>query len=154
MELWYGRAMDAYANNLEASRNKLHYLEHHQGPGPALDFGRKCLLDGNWRGRLPFILVDAHLALSQSNQDQAYLANDDVWKDIASVYEGYLLRFPNSVQDRSTYAFLACRAGKWDIANRQFDLLGDNAIAGQFGSRADYFYWRGKAVAATQPARP
>jgi hypothetical protein len=154
LNTWFSRAMEAYTNNFDACSEKMHYLMKYRDADAAIEFGRACLASGNWQGRIPFVLVDAHLDIAYRQRGDSYLGQDEVWKDSSTVCENYLKRYPHSARDRSFYTTLACRAGKWEIANREFQRLGDDAVIERFGGRADYAYWKRKAIAATQPTRP
>ncbi len=109
-----------------------------------LAFGRECVKAGNWDARVPFLLIEAHLALSEyprgdrstfaASPDPAYFAVSEVWDDVQSVYEPYLKRFPTAHRDRSKYARLACWASQWAEANRQFQVLGKNVDRSVFSS--------------------
>jgi hypothetical protein len=99
-----------------------------------LRFGRELLKDQNWEAKLPFFLVNVHHAIAQRQKYKFdYYKNDDVWKDIQSVYEGYLAEYPDEALARSTYARLAGWAGKFDVADRQFEILKDKAVPEVFG---------------------
>lgn len=154
MEKWWKRAMDASPDNYQACTSKLYYLEPkwYGSPGDMIDFGRECLSGGNWEGRIPFILVDAHWTVSQypSSLKEDYYAQPDVWKDIQSVYEPFLARYPTAAWDRSYYAYYATRAGQWAIARKQFAKLGDKPELTPFGNQEAYNYLVAKAKAMTE----
>ena len=65
--------------------------------------------------------------------------------DVNTVFSKYLVLYPNANRDRSQYAKLACTAGRWRIANSQFNLLGDNAAVDVFAGQATINYLRKKA---------
>jgi len=112
-----------------------------------LDFARQCMAGRNWRGRLAFILLEAHLMLSNQADDKIqYLRQPEVWKDIRQVYETQLELFPQAVFDRSYYALMANQCGKWAEADRQFKMLGDKPDLKVFVSMASYNYQRKKAA--------
>jgi hypothetical protein len=150
VDRWFDRAKQADPNNLTAYRAKLLYLQpkwHGDAQGQdMLAFGRECAKAGNWEARVPFLLIEAHESLSKypkgdrtdfaSNPDPAYFALPGVWADVQSVYEPYLKRFPAAHAERSKYARLACWAGQWPEANRQFQVLGNNVDRAVF-SNAD-----------------
>jgi hypothetical protein len=114
-----------------------------------LAFGRECLQTGNWKARLPFILVEAHENLSQYNRDNpaAYFTQPQVWPDIKSVFEPYLKQYPSAAYDRSRYALFACRCGQWDEAHRQFTQLGKDADVRPFGNPGTLEQLRREAAA-------
>ncbi len=145
MEMWFQRAMAIDPGNASACANKLNFLLHHSDFDSALAFGRECVATGNWKSRLPFILVDAHV-LHTATEGEAYLTQDAAWQDIHNVYDSYLQRFPAAVTDRSYYAWIACRAGKWKEANSIFQQLGDEAVPEKFGGAANMEYFQRKAA--------
>jgi hypothetical protein len=155
METWWGRAMEADPDDYNACWLKMSYL----GPramGSATEmirFGRECVSGGNWEGRLPFILVDAHVRLAgyETDPDAYFTGSPDVWRDIRSVFEPYLMRYPRSVRDRSNYAYHAARCGQWEVARRQFEILGDDPDLESFGTRDAYEYLRRRAKNGGRP---
>jgi len=149
METWFKRAMEADPDNYDACSRKLYYLypRWHGSHEEMIEFGRECLNTANWRAGLPHLLVQAHDAIAQESTDTAeYYQRPDVWRDIQDVYEGNLLNFPDDVYHRSQYAKAAARCGKWQVANKQFTILGDKAQLSVFGSNASLEYLRKKAA--------
>jgi hypothetical protein len=153
MEKWYRRAMRADPNNYTAASRKLYYLEPkwHGDEKSMLEFGRECLETRNWKGRLPFILIEAHLKLSHyplaekgklagytRQPKPEYFQRPGVWKDVRAVYGAYLQLYPKAVPERSVYARLACWSGQWDEAHRQFKILGDSPRLVVFGGKQQY----------------
>lgn len=154
MELWWKRAMQADPDNYAACTSKLYYLEPkwYGSADAMIDFGRECLRGGNWEGRIPFVLVDAHEDLSKYASDpDEYYTKPEVWKDLKSVYEPFLARYPNAVWDRSYFAWYATQCGQWDEAKKQFDLLGDNPELKPFGTKEAYEYLRDRAKNGGKP---
>lgn len=163
MEEWFARAMKADPNNFQACALKAEYLQPkwHGSEKDLLAFGRECLAGKNWKARLPLILADAHLTLSYYRRDEKsgalvlgevwgetdpkYWTRAEVWKDVQAAYEGCLAQLPRAMFDRSMYAKLACWCGQWEIADRQFTILGDNVRLDAFNSRAEYERLRAKA---------
>ena len=135
MELWFGRAMTADPDNYEACKAKLYYLEPKwYGSGDEmLKFGRECLAGGNWDAGIPYILVKAHLDLSeyganglQSKPQRDYFTNNpQAWKDIESVYSEHRKHRPKSVMHDLMIARVAEWCGAWGMANQMFDEVGD-----------------------------
>lgn len=156
METWYQRAMKAYPDYYAAAQRKLYYLyPRWRGSHEAMiEFGRECLATENWRGGIPFILLDAHEAVSRERADENHLARPETWNDLQRVFEGHLLNTPSDVYRRSQFARLATRAEKWGVADEQFKVLGDNADFSFFGGKSSYDHYRRKAarLARTSPA--
>src|SRR5262249_8093852 len=136
----------------------LYFIEPKWGGDAAqmLAFARECLHGGNWNARVPFILVSAHETLSKyprgdrkkwlNNADPEWLKIDENWQDIQAVYDGYLKSHPAAYADRSHYGKLASWAGKWQIANEQFEKLGDFPRWTEFGSRDQYRQMKAEAA--------
>lgn len=164
MEKWFGRAMEADPDNYLACHRKLVYLyyTYMNKPSNAPDneviaFARQCRQTENWRGRLPFALIEAHLAYSHNPvEEEGHLQQPAVWEDISSVYRRYLELYPDDSHVRSEYARIATRCYHWDEAHRQFLVLGEKAEVQVFGSLASLNYFRKKAArlgqSSTQPA--
>ncbi|MDB5356140.1 MAG: hypothetical protein JWN24_2593 [Phycisphaerales bacterium] len=156
MEKWFKRAMDADPDNLEACLKKLYYL----APGrrgseeDMLAFGRECLATGNFRGRIAFVLIDAHMALAYriTGEGPAYFRRPGVWASIKPVYDSALKVFPHSTFDRSMYAKLAYEGGEYAEAHRQFALLGEAADLNVFDGSENYD--RARLVAAMGALAP
>ena len=150
MELWFRRAMQADPDYLHACECKLLYLEPkwHGSAPDMLAFGRECAQTRNWRGRLPLILVDAHerLAKYQTGKEDDYFPRSGVWADIQSVLEPFSKQYPRMKWWRSRYAHFACRCGQWEAANRQFVLLGKDALPNAFGGPERYEQLRQEAA--------
>jgi hypothetical protein len=150
MELWFGRAMTADPDNFDACKAKVYYLEPkwHGSPEAMLEFGRECLKTGNYRGRLPLILADAHEAIAVYNRENpdTYFQRPGVWPDIRAAYEPYLKAYPKACLERSRYANLACRSEQWETAHQQFGLLGDDAQYAIFGGQNRYDQLRQEAA--------
>jgi hypothetical protein len=103
-----------------------------------LKFGHELLAGRNWEARLPIQLVEAHMTLAgQAENTTDYYKNESVWKDIRSVYVGYLNLYPDASWDRTWYAKLACLCGQWDVAKAQFEKLGDKVQLRAFKDPAE-----------------
>lgn len=67
LEKWFGRAMATNPDCYQACLVKLEYLKAMwpNDPSRILAFGQECLQGGNWQGRIPLVLMDAHMLASQ-----------------------------------------------------------------------------------------
>lgn len=149
MDKWFFRAMGTDADNYAACRAKLLYLEPkwHGNMTLPITFGKECLATGNWKSRIPLCLVDAHEAvLPRWVSPAKYFERPEVWQDIQAVFEGYLQAYPQATFERSRYALWACRCQKWDVADRQFTTLGENAQKHVFENAAQYEQLREEAA--------
>lgn len=150
METWYRRAMAADPDNRLACRYKMYYLEPkwHGSREAMIAFGRELLAGGNFEARLPFQLVDAHWTLAGYGKTlEDYFRNPDVWKDIQSVYEPFLKKYPDAAWERSFYARCASYSGRWVEAKAQFDRLGDRVTLGAFEDQAELDRLRAESAA-------
>jgi hypothetical protein len=146
-DAWFDRAMAAYPNDLRACQLKAIFLERHAGVAERLAFARQCLAGANWPSRIPLIVVDTHLRIARFDRPEEHLSRPEVWDDVRAALEGYLKRCPNAVYDRTTYAKVACYAGRWAVAKAQFDRLGDDAAYEVFRGKPTYDYYRRRAEA-------
>lgn len=137
MEQWYVRATTARPGHAEAIKHKMFFLEPkwHGGPGEMIEFGRELAKTTTADPRTAaqtLALVDAHWTLAWYTgwdvglPHPAYFARfSDAWEDVRAASEAYLAREPGSRYHRTRYAVIAAWAGKWDVADAQFDRLGD-----------------------------
>ena len=122
-----------------------------------LEFGHQCLDEGNWGIKLPFVLIDAHVALSQYATDpNLYFRDDRVWGDIYTVYSTYVRIRPDDAGVKNYYCHYACLCGQWKVANQLFQEIGDKAVPAAFGGEAKMKEFKKRAAelgtdAATQP---
>jgi hypothetical protein len=149
MEAWFARAMETDPDDAEACARKLYYLypRWHGSHEQMVAFGRECLATRNWRGGLPFVLLDAHEAIAKEVADPAaYFRAAAVWDDVRAVYDGHLVNAPDDAKRRSQFARYAVTAEQWVEADAQFRALGDRADYAPFGGKATYDYLKRKAA--------
>jgi tetratricopeptide (TPR) repeat protein len=141
MDLWFNRAMTANPDNFAACQGKLTFLEPkwNGSPDDMIAFGRQCRDGGNFEGRIPFVLTEAYYRLSAYYQKPTDLYHSPgVWDDIRSVYEPELALYPDSIYDRSYFAYYAFMCGQMSTARDQFKILGDHPLLEPFGTRQQY----------------
>ena len=143
MELWFDRAMALNPNDYDACSKKLYYLEPkwHGSTEAMLDFGRECVQNTNWGGRVPLILVDAHSTIYSHyidpSQKNNYWKQPDVWADIQSAYNRFFQLTPHAAGYYEYYAWYAYQAGQWDVLNGLIPKLGPETYY-RFGGRAGF----------------
>jgi hypothetical protein len=154
VQLWYRRAMEANPDNYDAC---LLMLEYHQadwqsgdgGASAVLRFGRSCAAGGNYYGRIPFVLAEAHLIAAQStgNRD-AYLRDPAVWKEIRNLYETHLSLFPDHDYYRGGLTKWAVDCARWDDAKRLIDEMSRRGATDvrPFGSEEVFEAYRDRAA--------
>jgi hypothetical protein len=130
MELWFDRAMELDPDDYEACSSKLNYLEPkwYGSTDDMLEFGRECVQNTNWGGRVPLILVDAHYNICNGYIDQSqrtnYWSQPDVWADVKSAYERFFELNPDAISYYYNYAWYAYHAEDWDKLNELIPKLG------------------------------
>jgi len=119
-----------------------------------LEFGRELFKRGNFKARLPMMLVDAHFrAASDSHRGNGgssepaheYFRDPEVFEEIAAVFEEILKAHPDSIDDRCNCAENACWSRRWDIANRLFNEIGDRPYVGTFFDLQTYYLYESEA---------
>ena len=142
MEQWFKRAMDADPDNYRACILKTFYLDPKQSQSGSKEamvaFGRECVKSGNWIGQIPYMLIDIHNDLASRGDEAAYYKDPEVWKDIESVYEEWLKRYPDAAYEHASYARLAALSEHWDIAEREFKKVGEYPLLRSYKDRAEY----------------
>ncbi len=142
MEQWFNRAMDLNTNCYEACATKRYYLEPkwHGSPDDMLEFAHECVNSKKWGGRVPLILLDAHVALEvylTEAERKVYWKQPEVWQDINAAFEKFFALNPKQDRWRHTWALYAYRAEQWDTLNRQLPLLGKVSY-GFFGGKDEF----------------
>jgi len=93
-----------------------------------LAFGRECVQSTKWGGRIPLILVDAHVAIQNefiSDKDRAgYWKRPEVWSDLKSAYNRFFELYPDASGWYPNYAWYAYQAGDWPAFNDMVPKLG------------------------------
>lgn len=129
MELWFNRAMTANTNDYTACYKKLYYLEPkwYGSDEEELAFGRECIQSAKWGGRVPLILVDAHVDINSRNEVSArmsYWKQPGVWEDVQAAYERFFALNPNETGYYHNYAWYAYHAEQWGKLNELIPKLG------------------------------
>jgi hypothetical protein len=154
---WFHRAAQAEPDDFITYRDHLQALEPKWGGSPEamIAFGRECLKGGDWDAGIPFILVEAHLALSQyapdgyksEPQPQYFRENAQAWQDVKAVHDEYLKRPNPSLYHRSRFAEIALWAGKYEEAAAQFEAMGQKFSYDWFRNDARYNRARAEVAA-------
>ena len=143
MELWFDRAMVLDPNDYDACSRKLYYLEPkwYGSREAMLDFGRECVQNTNWAGRVPLVLVDAHWNFCRGYIDKSeqtnYWKQPDVWAEIKSAYDRFFQLNTNTVGYYEYYAWYAYQAGQWDVLNELIPKLGPETYY-HFGGKDEF----------------
>ncbi len=123
MEVWFNRAMEADTNNYDACVRKLRYLapQWYGSTDDLLAFGRECVQSKKWGGKVPLILVQAHIGINtitDPSKQADYWKQPQVWADIQSAYERFFELNPSATDTYYNYALYAYRAEQWDNFNQ------------------------------------
>ena len=133
LDKWFDRAIKADPVSVRPYRAKLRFLSPYWSGTEELQrqFVHECVAGQRWDTRIPWIAADY---INQSYRDphgaivqMKALADDALWADAAAMYEGYLALKPDDAYLRTRYARVAWFAGRWQVAQAQFDKLGDRA---------------------------
>lgn len=120
MELWFHRAMKIDPDNYDACTTRLSYIDpnYYGSIQEMLDFGRECVTNSAWGGRVPLVLVDVRARIYNQfidkTQQTNYWRQPDVWPDIKSAYDRFFELNPNALADYKDYAWYANKAGQWE----------------------------------------
>lgn len=144
MEKWFDRAMALNPNYYDACVQKLYFLEPkwYGSRDAMLDFGRECVANTNWGGKVPCVLIDVHLNYCNGYVDELkrtnYWKDPEVWTDIKSAYERFFQINPDAVNDYiGYYAWYAYKAEQWDVLNNLIPKLGPDSYY-IFGGQAEF----------------
>ena len=130
MELWFSRAMELDPNDYDACSAKCLYLEPkwYGSIKEMLSFGRECVQNKKWGGRVPLILVDTHWDIPLYYLDGLekinYWTQPQVWPDIKAAYDRFFELNPDATGYYHNYALYAYRAEQWDKLNELIPKLG------------------------------
>lgn len=165
MERWFERAMKANPDNYAACTAKLMYLspKWHGTVQEYLSFAWKCVRTENGDGFLPFAVTQSFFLDSQSylyerqetrDRVRAFYEDRRVWAVIRQAMKIQLTRRPDDRHIRSQFARAACLAGRYELALREFELLGDQFESGVFSGKPEYDAFRNEAAAGCQQSPP
>ena len=129
MEVWFNRAMELDPADYNACSSKLRYLlPRWFGSNEAtLEFGRQCVQSPQYRGTVPYILVEAHNYICNdldAGERESYWKRPEVWADLQSAYERLLALNPQATGYHDYYLQAAYRAGQWHAFNDLLNRIG------------------------------
>jgi hypothetical protein len=135
MEKWFDRARRADPADSEAYAAKIEFIQPkwHGEPEDLLRFAQECLRRGKPDSAELFFGVYAYdefgqmLGNQRDAQGRTFYEHPEFWKAVQAVYEPYLKAHPTSLGHRAEYVKFAFRAGKFDIAAREWEVLGNDA---------------------------
>jgi hypothetical protein len=132
METWFNRAMWMNPESYDACDAKLYWLQPkwYGSAGEALEFGRQCLTNTAWKGRVPLILQEAHRLLaiwheqSGTGPEAEYWLRPGVWEEVKASFERFFELNPLETGWRHNYALAAYKCRAWEDLRTQLRLLG------------------------------
>jgi hypothetical protein len=141
MERWFHRAMDLNTNDIVACQLKMNFLTPvwYGSDQEMLTFGRECVNSTKWGGRVPLVLVDAHIGINFRNDSAGqaeYWKQSEVWADVESAYERVFELNPDDNLYQN-YAWYAYHAEQWDKLNELIPRLGPENYS-FFGGKEEF----------------
>jgi tetratricopeptide (TPR) repeat protein len=79
---------------------------------------------------LGIILAHAYLEIHKYNnpQNENILGRDDIWSNIEIIFNAVFEKYPEDTVRNFQYAYYAYKAKQFDIAQKQFEIIGDHWI--------------------------
>ena len=128
MEQYYGNAISACSNHFGAALRKFNYLtpKWHGSPSKMIEFATQCASQADKYPYMGFLMVYALNEIHDVAKEKTnFLGQDDIWPTVEKVYDNFFAKYPNNIQRRFFFARHAFLAKKYDIAIKQFELIGD-----------------------------
>lgn len=134
LERYYDNALNACPWHYGARILKAEYLKPkwHGSNEELFEFVEECMSRFGDDPVMGFPLVDAYSELhDELRKQENVLGAGDVWPVVQTVYENFFEKYPNDIRRRYYYSYYACKAGKYDIAYDQFEIVGDRWLGNQ-----------------------
>jgi tetratricopeptide (TPR) repeat protein len=140
METQFQRAIKADPNHFKAHRTKLLYLmpKWYGSADKVFDFIRQIKEKTARGSRLRLISAMAYYELYYGKERSRYFHMPQVWNEIYNEYKGYLTQHPNDMREHNYLAKYAFTAGQFEIAEKEFKVIGDIWDKDCWGSK-DFF---------------
>ena len=164
MEEWFGQAMRADPDNVQACAHKLEYL-HPKWYGSEeeyLGFGWQCVKTGNTTGMVVWTPIPGHLlnvpipfeiTAHVLNRANPYYSEPKVWCQIHTALDLILREHPEKTLLRGTYIRLACVAGKFETARRELAAVSGGAATVGLGTEQNLAFYQKWAETEQLPNR-
>jgi len=133
MERYFQNATSASPFHYGSRYQKLNYLmpKWHGTQQEVNDFAAECMRSS---GEHPFMGLVMIASLEESHhrspQNTNYLGKDDIWPTVGKLYANYFNKYPDDIRRRFFYAYDAYLAQKYDVAIKQFEIIGDRWMEG------------------------
>lgn len=157
-DLWFHRATDENPDNYQAMLVKYNWLSQNGDMDLLHTYARECADHDLPTKNIVLFMLNYHYLVGTDNgaPKAGYFQDPQVFEEIQDVLIRYLEASPGDLARRCLYARYAMWAERWDIANAQFNILGDRFDPIIFGGRQEFNYAKAKArrmaAAASQPA--
>jgi len=133
MEEHFKNATLACLFHFGAHYQKLNYLmpKWHGTPEEMYDFSTQCMKFADQHPYMGLVMVAALEEVhKRSSKEDNYLGRDDVWPTVEKIYHNFFAKYPEDIRRRFYYAYHAYQAKKYDVAIRQFEIIGDRWMEG------------------------
>jgi len=131
MEEYFRNAISASLWHYGAHFRKLHYLmpKWHGTPKEMYDFTMQCMKFADEHPYMGLVVVAAlNEVHDRSSESENYLGRNDVWPTVEKMYSNFFEKYPEDIRRRFSYAYHAYKAKKYDVATKQFEIIGDRWI--------------------------
>jgi tetratricopeptide (TPR) repeat protein len=142
MEKYFQNAIAASPFHYGSHYQKLNYLmPKWHGTQQELDnFAKECMELSNEHPYMGLVTIGAlEESHYRSPQNVNYLGRDDVWPTVEKLYENYFTRYPEDIRRRFSYAYHAYLAQKYDVAIKQFEVIGDRWMEGTLWNSLNHY---------------
>ncbi len=142
MEEYFQNATTACPFHFGAHYHKLNYLmpKWHGTLQEMQKFSMECM---KFADEHPYMGLIAVAALNEvharSSENENYLGRNDVWPVVEKMYSNFFSKYPENIRRRLYYAYHAYKAKKYDIATKQFEIIGDRWMKGTSWDTLDRF---------------
>jgi tetratricopeptide (TPR) repeat protein len=128
MEQYFRNATSVCPWHFGAHANKLDYLKPkwHGSSEEMYDFAKDCLGIAERYPYLGLIMVNALVEIHYFiAKDEDYLGKGEIWTMVEKIYNNFFSKYPQDIRRRFYYAYYAYTAKKYDLAMKQFEIIGD-----------------------------
>jgi hypothetical protein len=142
VEEYFLNATSACLFHFGAHYHKLNYLmpKWHGTQQEMYAFTMECM---KFADEHPYMGLVAVAALEEvhnrSPEDENYLGRDDVWPTVEKIYNHFFVKYPEDMRRRFFYAYHAYKAKRFNIAAKQFEIIGDRWMGDTSWNSLDLF---------------
>ena len=130
----------------EAAMAKFQWLTKswHGNDALVIAFGRECVTNTAYRGRVPLVNREVHRGLAVihrmngKGEEEDYWREPGVWPDVKATFDRFFEVNPDNVSSRYDYALLAYHARAWNDLRAQIKLLPEPIDYEYFGGKESF----------------